>query len=298
MTGLYIAATGMVAQNQKLSVVANNMANTVTNGFKSEEATFKTYYDANSIRHDRDNNTNLGAYSDEVYVDDITTNYSAGMITSSTSMYDLALEDSSPDGDTSFFMVTKNGQQYLTRNGSFKVDAEGTLCLANGGIAMNTRGQKITIPEGIKVSINQSGVISNADTQEVIDQMQIKTVAGENLGYIQQEGNGYMTVRSYDQLMENYGSMENLIDLFGKNETVKKMYKNIETLQEIQRTGQVNVLEDFSGNVRQNALEGSNVQMDEQMVELINAQKAIQANSKAFTSMDKLFEVASNGLKK
>lgn len=298
MTGIYISATGMIAQNHKLSVISNNMANVSTNGFKSEEATFKVYEESNLSRKDSDSRERIGRYDDEVFVDDITTNYDTGAIVSDTSMYSVALEDTPGTGDTSFFIVQKDGKEYMTRNGAFQVDQNRVLSVANGGMVMNTNGQKITIPEGVKVSISTDGTISNGETGEYIDKIQMTTVSKDNLGFIKQEGNGYMTVRSYDELIDNYGSIDNLIEIFDKDTTTRKMFKSKEKLEEIRNTGQVNIQEEFRGEARQNSLELSNVQMDEQMVEMINTQKAIQANSKAFKSMDSLLESAANGLKK
>ncbi|MEX2172046.1 MAG: flagellar hook-basal body protein [Pirellulales bacterium] len=126
--GMYISAEGAQAQSRRLEVIANNLANVNTVGFKPDVASFQARF-AEAIQQgesqsgDRSIN-NLGG---GVKVIDVTTNFAPGQLQRTGNDSDLAIV-----GNGFFAVKGGDGQTYLTRAGEFAVDAEGQLVTQNG----------------------------------------------------------------------------------------------------------------------------------------------------------------------
>lgn len=126
--GLYISAEGAAAQSRRLEVIANNMANTDTVGFKQDVPTFQARY-AEAIQQglaspgDRSIN-NLGG---GVKMFDVTTNFAEGQFAATNRELDVAI-----NGNGFFHVQGDDGKPYLSRAGNFTLDAKGRLVTSEG----------------------------------------------------------------------------------------------------------------------------------------------------------------------
>jgi flagellar basal-body rod protein FlgF len=121
--GMYISAEGAAAQSRRLEVIANNMANTDTVGFKQDVPTFQARF-AEAIQQglaspgDRSIN-NIGG---GVKMYDVSTDFSAGHFAATDRELDVAI-----NGKGFFHVQGEDGKPYLSRAGNFAIDAKGRL---------------------------------------------------------------------------------------------------------------------------------------------------------------------------
>ncbi|MFZ0311071.1 MAG: flagellar basal-body rod protein FlgF [Candidatus Korobacteraceae bacterium] len=149
-SGLYAACAGLVARTQALDVVASNLANVNTNGYKAQVATFRSVL----AKADASVSTNpiAQAVNDFGVLGGTRTNLLQGSLDHTGSDLDFALQ-----GEGWFAVQTGNGKLY-TRNGNFHVDPTGHLVTADGNTVLGTQGP-ITIPPG-KLDVSDDGTIS------------------------------------------------------------------------------------------------------------------------------------------
>ena len=156
--GLYTSALGMTTQMKRMDVVANNIANANTTGFKRDTVATQSFSAELARRLDdpatpagRDHDTPMGKMSMGVFVDTVYTDFSTGSLTATGGVYDLALLDSG------FFTIATDAGLRYTRDGSFTINAERTLCTKDG-YAVQGQSGNITIPDGF-VTIAEDGGI-------------------------------------------------------------------------------------------------------------------------------------------
>src|SRR5215471_10872396 len=143
-SALHVARTGLDAQDQRMRVIANNLANVGTTGFKRDRANFATlaYQDArvagqqSSSETTYANGLNLGT---GVSVQSTTRIDSQGALQTTDNALDLAL-----DGDGYFQIQLPGGKLGYTRAGNFSRSSEGQLVTSQGYQVL----PPITIPEG------------------------------------------------------------------------------------------------------------------------------------------------------
>lgn len=136
------AASGMKARMESLDMLANNLANSGTTGFKADREFYTLFQAANE--------------SDELpLIDKRWTDFSQGTILPTGNPLDLAL-----DGKGFFALNSPTGVVY-SRNGSFQVSSQNQLASAEGYTLRNTRsnGQPITVDPVLPINIDQTGVI-------------------------------------------------------------------------------------------------------------------------------------------
>lgn len=143
--GIYVALSGAVAQQRSLDVVANNVANANTTGFRADRVAF-----AESMSQAQ-GPTNQGAPNPlrQVGVVEIRYDHSEGTVQRTDNPFDLAIS-----GDGWFTVETPRGERY-TRAGSFVADRDGVLRTRDGHAVLNASGAHVTIPRevaGIEVS--------------------------------------------------------------------------------------------------------------------------------------------------
>lgn len=128
--GLYISAEGAAAQSRRLEVIANNMANTDTVGFKKDVPTFQARF-AQAIQQglaspgDRSIN-NLGG---GVKMYDVSTDFSEGEFAATDRDLDVAIS-----GNGFFHIQGEDGKPYLSRAGNFAIDAKSRLVTSDGNL--------------------------------------------------------------------------------------------------------------------------------------------------------------------
>lgn len=171
-SGLYTAYSGLLARHDTLTVVANNLANVDTPGFKADRPFYRLYNDA--MRRAR--GTPLEhAINNGVTLEGPATDFSSGALTHTGNELDFALE-------RGFFAVqTPNGVRY-TRGGGFTVDAERRLVTRSGFPVLGQNGP-ITLPPG-SVHADAEGSISVNGAP--VDKLRV--VNFQNLGGLHKEG--------------------------------------------------------------------------------------------------------------
>lgn len=146
-----ISLSRQMALQRQLDVVANNMANINTNGFKSSDMLFEDYVMPTA----KDNGFD-GYDRDLHFTDDWSTlhNMENGSIDQTGNTFDVAL-----DGEGFFAVQTPNGEMY-TRNGSFTLDNTGTLVDLNGNPVLTESGPVKFGSKDTGIAIAQSGAMS------------------------------------------------------------------------------------------------------------------------------------------
>jgi len=180
-SGLYIAASGMDATVMRENVIANNLANVSTVGFKqnrSVDIAFPTYLIARL--HDQrmkvmdgtaEVRPNIGFMGGGVVPQEIPTDFSQGPRIHTNNPLDFALT-----GPGFFSVLSPEGKTFLTRAGSFSLDGDGRLVTEDGLPVLGHNGE-IYI-DGSKVQVDEEGNITVDD--KALDQLLIVKVKDEN----------------------------------------------------------------------------------------------------------------------
>jgi flagellar basal-body rod protein FlgF/flagellar basal-body rod protein FlgG len=162
--GLYISAEGAQAQNRRMEVVANNLANVETIGFKRQLAGFQARYTEAAERGlDLPGNGTLADLGGGVMFKSAKTDYSMGPVQHTRNPTDLMI-----NGD-GFFVVQKGGQNMLTRAGNFVFDTNGVLVTPQGYPVTSDTNTPITIdPEAGPWTFQPDGtLVQDGDVQSL-----------------------------------------------------------------------------------------------------------------------------------
>ena len=130
MRALYVAATGMNAQQTRIDTVANNLANVNTTGYKKSREVFQDlfYQELVGVAQDSENPTSsIGQVGAGVRVANITRDHSAGHGRRRRSPLHMAI-----NGTGYFVLETTEGDNLYTRDGSFTLDPDGYMITASG----------------------------------------------------------------------------------------------------------------------------------------------------------------------
>lgn len=273
MRSLWTAASGMIAQQTNVDTISNNIANINTTGYKKETAEFKSllYQTIQSKTTSANGETKpVGAQVGlGVRNSSITTVFVQGTPTETGQNTDFAIV-----GDGFFQVEGLDGQTYYTRNGSFvwAVGSGTNMILLNkdGLPILDTNGDTIELDseeyDMSKVSIDVNGYICYPDEENNQQQqlgVQVGLVQFPNPAGLSKEGDSLYAVSD--------ASGEPIFE--ADNDNLKK------------------------SQIRQGYLEASNVQLVDEMVNLIVAQRAYEMNSKAITASDEMLQQA-NQLKR
>ena len=159
-TGFFTAASGMLMQQRTLNVIANNMANSNTPGFKTERVVSTTFEQALLMRQEGSKQSAIGTGDAVKVVEDVATKFDPSFLQTTQRPFDLAIQ-----GEGFFTVQTADNKQYLTRNGQFDMDAEGYLILPDVGRVQGTRGDiKIGSSD---FTVTAQGDVYNADNRRV-----------------------------------------------------------------------------------------------------------------------------------
>lgn len=168
MKGIYIALSGAVAQERRLELISNNLANTNSVGYKADKLLFTTFLPITTTqvaeRKILPDGTTSEDINPEVFdsayvaVREQLTDYSQGAITLTGNNFDLAIE-----GKGFFVINTPEGERY-TRCGEFTVNKDGDLVTSNGDNVMGTNG-KITLPPNVDFNVLNDGTIRDGKAE-------------------------------------------------------------------------------------------------------------------------------------
>ncbi len=258
MRALWTAATGMHAQQLTLDVIANNLANVQTGGFKRSRVDFQDLvYQTLQV------SGMASAQSAEVPA-----GFQVGHGSRAVSTQRLFIEgDLQPTGNPldvaiegeGFFQVTQpNGELAYTRAGSFKKDSQGRLVTPEGFLL----SPEITIPEdALSVNIGVDGTVS-VQQPGVVQPQQVGAI--ELVRFVNPAG----------------------LESIGRN-----LFRPTQSSGD--PTPGAPGTEGF-GTLQQFFLEGSNVSVVEEMVNMIAGQRAYEINSRAIRTADEMMQTANN----
>lgn len=252
---LYTAASGMVAQQLNLDNVANNLANASTAGFRKRRLQFQDLLYQNMIMP--------GAASSQQ------TTVVAGLqigLGSRSSASEMIQTQGDPDatgnpldlsiqGNGFFQVQLVNGETAYTRSGTFHPDSDGNLVTADG----NPLDPAITIPpDAITVTIGEDGTVSVTQPGQTAAQQvgNIQLAMFTNPGGLNSIGKNLFlaTTASGDPIVGTPGGAEGL------------------------------------GTLQQGVLEQSNVNVVDEFIQMIMAQRSYEANSRVVRAADEMFE--------
>jgi flagellar basal-body rod protein FlgG len=251
---LWISKTGLDAQQTQMDVIANNLANVSTSGFKRSRAVFEDLLYQNirqpgapsSQQTQLPSGLQIGTGVRPVATERI---HTQGNLQQTSNDKDLAIS-----GAGFFQVLQPDGSTGYTRDGSFQVDSSGQLVTSSGfvvqpAITIPPSAQSITIARDGTVSVKQAGVTAPIQ----VGQLQLAT-------FINPAG------------LENKG--ENLYA-----ETAASGTPNANTPGT-----------NGAGTLAQGYVETSNVNVVEELVNMIQTQRAYEINSKAITTSDQMLQ--------
>ena len=158
--GLYTAWTGLYNEQKRLDVIANNIANSATTGYKQEGVTSQSFDDMLAIKvrdYSVDKNEVIGTMPLGVKIGEVFTNYGQGSVRVTGNTYDLAI-----DGSGFFKMrVTDTlGNEHIryTRAGNFTVTRDGFVTDADGNRLQSEAGDLI-VPTDAEIVFDKDGTV-------------------------------------------------------------------------------------------------------------------------------------------
>lgn len=153
--GLYISAEGARAQSQRLEVIANNVANVNTVGFKPDGAAFQARFsEAIQRGHAAPGDRSLHNVGGGVKVIETVTNFAAGRLKETGKDSDLAII-----GDGFFQVAGPDGRTLLTRAGDLRLDHAGRLLTAGGLPVLDTGGSGVQLARNQPWEVSRAGVV-------------------------------------------------------------------------------------------------------------------------------------------
>lgn len=186
---LLVGLSRQVALRRELDVVANNLANLNTTGFKAEGVLFEQYLDPVARAHD------FAAPDQRIafVIDRATrTEFAQGPIERTGSAFDLAI-----DGEGFLVVETEAGERF-TRNGSLALDPAGTLVTAEGRPVLGDNGPIVLDPNDTEFTIAPDGTVSTRDG----DRGRLRVVRFEHEGQLVKEGDNLFSARGEPQPAE------------------------------------------------------------------------------------------------
>ncbi len=162
--GLYISAEGAFAQSKRMEVLANNLANIETPGFKRDLAVVQARYSEETERGlDYPGSKTINDIGGGVVVKQTQTDFSPGPMRRTGTDTDMAI---SGDG---FFVVRKGDQDQLTRAGNFMFNAAGQLITQGGDAVLSDGGSPVTIdPAAGAFRVTPDGGIEQAGVKTML----------------------------------------------------------------------------------------------------------------------------------
>ncbi|MCX7029552.1 MAG: flagellar basal-body rod protein FlgF [Spirochaetes bacterium] len=268
--GLYTGASGMNAQQHRLDTIANNLANVDLNGYKRDTTITKAFPELLMRRMNDDGvyvfpigsvdtMPIVGRLGTGVEVNEVYTVFEQGAMKQTENDFDLALE-----GQGFLTVQTAQGER-LTRNGAFLVDVDGYLVTKNGDKVLGEEGP-IKLKKNNFVIDEDGTVWQNA------------AFAADDRRLVSMQENQWEAIERVDRLK--------IVDVKRKRYLSKEGNSFWRTTDE---SGEAVVLDgSVRPKVRQGFLEGANVNAVTEMVEMIEVNRAYDANQRTIQTEDSL----------
>ncbi len=257
---LWIAKTGLSAQDVKLATIANNLANVSTTGFKRDEATFQDLLYQTQFSPGGPSSSitalpsglNIGT---GVRIGDTKKQFTEGSINVTSQTLDVAV-----NGRGFLQVLMPDGTLAYTRDGSLQINSQGQLVTAQGYAIQPA----ITIPPQVsQITIGQDGTVSyNNPTTNLPSQIGQITLAD----FINPQG----------------------LQAIGNNLYMESGSSGTPVVAPGGTAGM--------GTLQQGALETSNVNIVTEMVDMITAQRAYEMNSKVISTADSMMQFVTQNM--
>ncbi len=260
MRALWTAGSGMTSQQLNVDTIANNLANVNTTGYKKESAEFKDLLYVSLFKaqvvdgQGRPVGLQVGH---GVRPSAIVKNFTQGSMQPTGNPMDFAI-----DGEGFFVVRDQNDNLFYTRDGSFKlsIDGEEASMVTSDGHFLQVEG---------------------ADAE-----------LGSEISEITVDDSGVLMVRRNDGTLDEIGIVDlvRFVNPAGLESVGGNLFKPTTA------SGEPIEAEDpgINGTIMQSYLEASNVQVVEEMVKLITAQRAYEINSKSVQTADEMLQIANN----
>lgn len=257
---LWIAKTGLDAQQTRMAVISNNLANVNTTGFKRGRAVFEDllYQNIRQVGAQSSQDTQLpSGLSLGTGVRTVSTEklFTQGNTVETGNQLDLAIQ-----GQGFFQILLPDGSQAYTRDGSFHMDAQGQMVTASGNVLQPA----ITIPsDAVSVTIGSDGTV------------------------------GVVTPGSSSTTQVGSIQLASFVNPTGLQPIGQNLYLESGSSGSAQ-TGTPGLT--GLGTLSQGSVETSNINVVEELVNMIEAQRAYEMNSKAISTTDQMLQYVNNNL--
>ncbi|HZK18712.1 MAG TPA: flagellar basal-body rod protein FlgG [Clostridia bacterium] len=264
---LFKTASGLTAQQTKMDVTANNIANVNTNSFKGSRTTFsdllyqKAHAAGGAVLYDgqdRADGRTTAQYLDiptlgrGVRVNAVQKDFTQGVLDNTGRSLDLAI-----NGNGFFRVTSPDGQDYFTRGGAFHLNEDGRMVYSNG----------FTLSPRIDISGDGTDIKIAAD--------------------------GTITASNKDGKPEEVGRIE-LYSFSNPHNLIARGDNLYAEASDSRRTRGGHPGENGLGQIRQGCLEKSNVDILREMNDLIEAQRAYQVSARAVKTAEEMWNIANN----
>ncbi len=257
---LHVARTGLDAQQERMRVIANNIANVNTTGFKSDRANFETLAyqyitQPGATSSGDDKYTEGSSLGSGVKLTGTSRSDTQGSLNQTGNALDLAIQ-----GNGFFQIQQPDGTTAYTRDGDFSITAEGQMVTADGHALI----PNIQIPDGAtNITIGADGTVSatTASAAEPVQLGKIQLASFTNPAGLKAVGDNLLT------------------------ET---------TASGAPQQGDPGI--DGRGSIEQGSLEASNVNVVEELVDMIETQRAYEVNSKMIKATDEMLQFANQNI--
>ena len=259
-SSMHVAKTGLNAQQTRMQIIANNLANVNTTGFKRDRANFETLlYQVRRTAGDQvtaeANLTSSFSVGTGARIVNTTKMMTQGSLVTTDNALDVAIE-----GGGFLQVLLPDGRVGYTRNGAISTNAEGVLTTSSGYVLQ----PEIAIPDGAQqINISRDGIIS-------------VLVAGG----VGAEAVGQLNIADFT----NRTGLQPIGEsFFVETDTSGAAIVGVPN-------------EGGLGRIIQGALEASNVNVVTELVEMIETQRAYEVSSKSITSVDEMLRYISQNL--
>jgi flagellar basal-body rod protein FlgF len=271
LRGFYTAASGMMAQQRRIEMWTNNIANANTPGYKSDQAALRAFPELLLSRLDKAAvptktprsfplQPTIGSINTGVYMQELIPNFRQGDIKETGQPTDIALingtlpidAETGKEGTLFFVVQNENGDIRYTRNGNFTLNPQGFLTTNDGWYVLDENGRRIQLPS-TNFTVNADGTIVANNNR--IARINIAFAANPNT--LAKEGNGLF--RSENGVLPS-------------------------------ALGNPNI----TYTLKQGFLERANVDLNRAMTEMLSAYRAFEANQKIVQAYDRSMDKAVN----
>lgn len=252
--GLYTAASGMLAQQQKQALLTNNLANIHTPGYKADQGMLRAFPEMliHAIRLENNQSYEIGNLHQGVFIEENVPVFVQGDLMETGVLNHMAIWDQNLEGKLFFTLEDENGNRFFTRSGLFTEDAAGQLVTPEGYLVLDDWNTPIQV-NGRSFTMNEKGNIIFSDGEEI------------RVG-LTKINDPYQMIKQGNQIYSYNGDINGL-EYVDDQENYKLL---------------------------QGKLERSNVDPTQTMVDMMTALRLYEANQKMIQSLDRTLDKAVN----